>query len=126
MRPTTPSGDGAPAPHVELAMAAARTRRALAAIVDVLDSSEVAPKRSARSRFGLELVALAELEAGCASGPPPHHVWSLGQASVPVLGALVASATPDGGEVAEGLAGELTNSIATLRVQLTRVGEGRA
>ena len=121
-----PDGVAAQPPHVGLAMAAGRTRRALAAVVEVLDEGEVVPRRSARSRLGLELVGLAELEAACADGVPPHHVWSLGQASVPVLSALVATATPDGVEVPDSLTAELTGSIAELRSQLTRVGEARA
>ena len=121
-----PNGASSPAAnHADVGAAANRARRALVAIIQSIEASAGKPRVSLLGQLRLQVVGLRRIEAAAAEGAMPRHVWSLGQASLPVLPILLDVISSRGTSIPEDLGKEFGVAAIELADVLRRFAEGR-
>lgn len=118
-RPTATTG------HADVGVAAGRARRALVAIIESIEATTGKPRASLLGQLRLQVVGLRRIEAAAAEGAMPRHVWSLGQASMPVLPILIDVISSRGATIPAELADEFDGAAFELGDVLRRFAEGR-
>ena len=111
--------------HADVGAAARRARRALVAIIESIEVTTGRPRASLLGQLRLQVVGLRRIEAAAAEGAMPRHVWSLGQASMPVLPILLDVISSRGTTIPANLADEFGVAALELGDVLRRFAEGR-
>lgn len=99
----------------------------LSALLQTVDHEGLAIRPGLRSNLDLQLHTLREVEHDLLTGNGPNRrIWSLGQASIPVLNSLLNGVERAGAEsaVAE-LVARCRLSVADMNDALTQFAEGR-
>lgn len=103
-------------------------RDAIAALVKLrteIDSADSKVRKTARLTLDLQLAGLRMLEREVRSGSPSRRVWSLGQASVPVLPTVIRSIERQSDQIHPDTVAQCRRSVISLDEALTRFAEDR-
>lgn len=102
-----------------------RSATELQALLRALDEAGDPTRRSVRLNLDLQLVALQTLEREMAGGGTTRRVWSLGQASLPVLSSLLNAVAKQAPDLDRMRIERCRQSLGDLGEALTNHAEGR-
>ena len=102
-----------------------RSATELQALLTALDEAGDPVRRSVRLNLDLQLVGLQTLEREMAEGAPTRRVWSLGQASLPVLSSLLNAVAKQAPDLDRTRIERCRRSLGDLGDALTNHAEGR-
>ncbi len=102
-----------------------RSATELQTLLAALDARGDSVRRSVRLNLDLQLVGLQTLERDMVAGSTTRRVWSLGQASLPVLSSLLNAVAKQAPDIDQVLIDRCRQSIGDLGVALTNHAEGR-
>jgi len=103
-------------------------RRTVAALSNLrveLDTADVQVRRSVRLNLDIQLAGLVMLEREIRTGKLTRRVWSLGQASLPVVSIVLKSISQQAGDQQPAAISECREAVSELGDALERHAEGR-
>lgn len=109
----------------DLHEAVQRAIRDVEAVMAALDSNDVDLRAHQRQTLDMQLQSLRVVDGELHERVVTRRVWSLGEATVPVVRALLKAAGKPKIGLPEGVVEQAQSSIAGLRRELIRFAEGR-
>ena len=109
----------------DLHEAVQRAIRDVEAVMAALDSNDADLRAHQRQTLDMQLQSLRVVDGELHERVVTRRVWSLGEATVPVVRALLKAAGKPKIGLAEGVVEQAQSSIAGLRRELIRFAEGR-